>query len=422
MRIRRATPCIWTALLLAAFTVRPAILPADEPFWPQFHGPKRDNLSTATGLLKRWPAGGPRLVWTARGLGHGFGSVSIANKMIYASGNIGGKTIVTALDLDGRIRWQAENGGAWEGDKPGARGTPTIDGQRLYHESPLGEVICLEARTGRPLWRLNILEKFHSRMITWAQAESVLIDGDRLICCPGGPETAMVALDKFTGQTVWKSASAKGDLAGYASPSLGQYRGLRMIFTLTSRAAIGVNADTGELLWRFEHETPFEEMITMPIYHDGHVLVTTRTTGSVLLKLNVEGKKVTVEPVWRSKDLDNQHHGVILLDGYLYGTSHVNRGGRWICLDWRTGQTRYVERGVGKGSLTYADGMFYILTEDGIMGLVRASPAGHEVISRFRIPPGGNGPTWAHPVVCDGRLYIRHSDLLYAYDLRSGMR
>jgi outer membrane protein assembly factor BamB len=193
-----------------------------------------------------------------------------------------------------------------------------------------------------------------------------------------------------------------------------------MIFTLTSKAAIGVNADNGDLLWRFAHETPFDEMINMPIYRDGHVLISTRTTGSVLLKLRVQGKKASVEPVWRSKDLDNQHHGVILLDGYLCGASHVNQSGRWICLDWRTGKTQYMERGVGKGSLTYADGMLYTLNEnDGTMGLVKATPGGHELVSRFRIPQGGQGPTWAHPVVCGGRLYVRHSDFLYAYDVRA---
>jgi len=392
----------------------------EDPFWPQFHGPKRDNLSTAQGLLKQWPAGGPKLLWTAKGLGHGFASLALAHRSIYTAGNIEGKTVITALDLDGRVRWQVENGPAWQDPVPGARGTPTIDGDRLYHESPHGQVVCLDAKTGKRLWGLNTLQAFHSKPGNWGLAESLLIDGDRVICCPGGPETAMVALDKQTGRVVWKSPSASGDLPGYASPSLGEHQGLRMIFTLTSKAAIAVNADNGDLLWRFAHETPFDEMINMPIYRDGHVLISTRTTGSVLLKLRVQGKKASVEPVWRSKDLDNQHHGVVLLDGYLYGASHVNQSGRWICLDWRTGKTQYMERGVGKGSLTYADGMLYTLNEnDGTMGLVKATPGGHELVSRFRIPQGGQGPTWAHPVVCGGRLYVRHSDFLYAYDVRA---
>ncbi len=385
--------------------------------WPQFHGPQRDNRSTETGLLKQWPDGGPKLLWTARGLGHGFASVSIADGRIYTSGNLSDRTVVASLDPDGRQIWQAENGPPWTKSVPGTRSTPTIDGDRVYHESPLGELVCLDARSGEKLWRLNLLERFHAPNINWGLSESVLIDGDRLICCPGGPETAVVALGKLTGETIWKSPSA-GDPAGYASPSLGEYGGVRMFFTLTARALIGVHAETGEILFRFEHTTPFEENIFMPLYYDGHVFISTRTTGSVLLKLHVQGQEVSVEPVWRSEQLDNQHGGVLLLDGYLYGACHVRNNGKWVSLDWKTGREMYADRGIGRGSLTCADGMLYVLNERREVALVRPAPAAHEIVSRFEIPEGGEGPTWAHPVVCGGRLYIRHSDRLYAYDIR----
>lgn len=385
--------------------------------WPQFHGPRRDNRSEETGLLEQWPDGGPTRLWTAQGIGHGYATLAVVGGFIYTSGNIDGKTVITAMGLDGRIRWQAPNGAAWTGSQPGGRGTPTIDGDRLYHESPGGDVACLDAKTGKKLWGLNILERFHAPNITWALSESLLIDGDRVICSPGGPESALAALEKRTGQVVWKSPSA-GDLAGYASPSLGEYRGLRMIFTLTSRAIIAVNADNGDLLWRVEHATPFDEMIMMPIYRDGHVFVSTRTTGSVLLALRVEGKKCTVREVWRSKNLDNQHGGVILLDGCLYGSGHVNNHGKWVSLDWKTGRELYVEKGIGKGSLTYADGMFTMMNERGDVGLVRATPERYQLVSQFRLPAGGEGPTWAHPVIAGGRLYIRHDNLLHAFDVR----
>lgn len=397
-------------LLLSGSIARPAD-------WPQFHGPDRSNRSAETGLRKSWPAEGPELLWTARGLGHGFATVSIAGGRIYTSGNIDDKTVITALDLDGRHLWQAENGPSWTKSVPGTRSTPTIDEDRLYHESPLGELVCLAASSGKRLWGLNLLETFRSQNINWGLSESVLIDGDRLICCPGGPETAIVALDKFHGTTIWKSPSA-GDLAGYASPSLGEYRGLRMIFTLTACAILGVNADSGALLFRFEHTTPFDESIFMPLYHDGHVFVSTRTTGSVLLKLNVEGQSVSAEPVWRTEQLDNQHGGVVLLDGYLYGACHVRNNGRWVCLDWKTGREMYADRGIGKGSLTYADGMFYALNERGNVAMIKPNPQRYEIVSQFEIPKGGEGPTWAHPVVCGGRLYLRHGDLLYVYDIR----
>lgn len=421
MSSARMSPTFAVALALVACSViaGPHAAAGDAPFWPQFHGPSRDNISTETGLLRRWPEGGPKLLWTAKGLGHGFATVSIARGRIYTAGNLDGRTVITAMNMQGNILWQYNNGPAWTGSVPGSRGTPTIDGPRLYHESPLGEVVCLEAATGKRLWGLNILKRFGGKNITWALAESLLIDGARVICSPGGPQTAVVALDKLTGRTVWKSPST-GDKAGYATPALVECGGLRMILTLTSRALIGVNADDGRLLFRVEHRSPWDENITTPLYHDGHVLVSTRTTGSVMFKLDVDGKKASVQEVWRSRELDNHHGGVVLLDGAIYGASHVRNDGRWICLDWKTGRLAYVERGVGKGSLTAAEGMLYTLGERGVMGLVRATPERHQTISRFRVPKGGRGPVWAHPVVCGGRLYIRHGDFLYAYDVRAG--
>ena len=409
---------ITSLLLIGLGTIAPQTRGAEAPFWPQFHGPRRDNISTETGLLRRWPEEGPRLLWTAEGLGHGFATVSIADGRIYTCGNIRGRTVITAMDMEGKTLWRFDNGPAWEADKPGTRGTPTIDGPRLVHESPLGQVVCLEAKTGKRIWGLNILEEFGSKNITWALAESLLIDGDRVICSPGGPQSALVALDKMTGRTVWKSPSA-GDLAGYASPATAEHGGLRMILTLTSRALIGVNADDGDLLFRFEHRSPWDENILMPVYHDGHVFLSTRTTGSVMVRLRVEGKRATAEEAWRSEELDNHHGGVVRLGGYLYGASHVRNSGRWICLDWKTGRRMYAERGVGKGSLTVAEGMLYALGERGTMALVPATPEAFRIVSQFRVPKEGEGPTWAHPVVCGGRLYIRHSDFLYVYDVRA---
>jgi len=396
--------------LLAAASVQAA----EAPFWPQFHGPNRDNISTETGLLKSWPDGGPTLLWTARGIGQGFSSVSLAHGLIYTAGKIGDKTVVITLDLDGEIRWQYENGRAWSGPSPGSRATPTIDGDRLYHKGPHGDLVCLDARTGTKIWGLNILDRFGSKNITWAISESLLIDGDRVICSPGGPQAAVVALDKITGEVEWKSPST-GELAGYASPSLFEYGGQRILSTMTAKASIGLNADTGKLLWHVRHITPWDENIFTPILHDGCVFYSTgHKVGSRKLELHSRDGKVTTETLWESNELDNHHGGVILLDGYLYGSGH--RCG-WICLDWKTGETMYNEPGVGKGSLTYADGMFYTLGERYQMGLVKAAPEHHELISEFRLPDGGQGPAGAHPGGCAGRLYIRHDDYLYAYDV-----
>lgn len=384
--------------------------------WPQFHGPGRDNISTETGLLKEWPPEGPELLWTAQGLGHGFSSLAVAGGMIYTAGNVEKDTVITALNLDGKTLWQVRNGAAWMRDHPGTRATPTVDGDCLYHQSPLGQIACLRTRTGEPVWQLNVLEKFSSEPPRWGLAESLLIDGNRVISCPGGPQTCMVALDKRTGAVRWQAPST-GELAGYASAILAEHQGRRMVITLTAKALIGVNADTGDLLWHVEHESYADENILMPIYHDGHVFVSTLKTGSVKWKINVPNGGVSLAEVWRTEELDNHHGGVLLLDGHLYGTSTFRNRNLWVCLDWETGTRQFVEEAVGKSSLTYADGLLYTLSIDRLMGLVRAAPTGLEIISSFTIPEGGEGKSWAHPLISDGRLYVRHGQFLYAYDV-----
>jgi len=387
--------------------------------WPQLHGPKRDNKSAETGLLKQWPEGGPKLLWTAQGIGHGFSAVAVANGLVYATGNVGPDTLITALDLDGKAVWTAKNGPAYTREHPGTRSTPTIDGGRLYHENAEGDVACLDARTGKPLWALNIIKKFGGRNITWGLAESLLIDGDRLICVPGGEETGIVALNKLTGETVW-TAKGIGEKPGYSSPIVVEHGGLRILVALMAKAIVGVNADTGELLWKVEHVTPFDESIFLPLHHDGHIyFATAHARGSRLLKLNVEGKKCSVELVWRTEKLDSHHGGVVLLDGYLYGFCHGNYKPRWDCLEWATGKLMHSEPTGVAGSVTYADGMIYGMDERGRVMLIRPSPTERRVVSEFQLPKGGPGPFWAHPVVCGGRLYLRHSDSLFAYDIQA---
>jgi len=385
--------------------------------WPRFHGPNRDNLSTETGLLKKWPQNGPALLWTARGLGHGYSTVSIAAGMIYTAGNIEKDTVITALNMDGEILWQVKNGPAWTKDRPGSRGTPTIDENRLYHQSPIGNLVCLDAKTGKKIWGFNTLEKFKSKTNTWALAESLLVDGERLICCPGGPQASMVALNKNTGLVIW-TAPSTGDLAGYSSPTLVEYQRLRIILVLTAKNFIGVNADSGEMLWQIKHESYADENVMTPIFYDGQVFISTLKTGSVKFNVNVKDGKVSLEELWRTQELDCHHGGVVLLDGNLYGNSTFRNSKLWICLDWQTGEKKYMDKGVGKGSLTYADGMLYTLSENSVMGLVRPAAAGYELVSSFDIPKGGQGNSWAHPVVCGGRLYIRHDDFLYVYNVR----
>ncbi len=385
--------------------------------WPQFHGPFRDNISRETPLADAWPEEGPPLIWKASGLGHGFSSVAVGRGIICTAGNVGDQTIVTALDEQGRVKWRAPNGPAWKRDFPGTRSTPTIDGDRVYHQSPLGSLACFETKSGRELWRINVLRKFHSKPNKWGLAESVLVDGNRVISTPGGPETCVVAFDKYTGKLLWKSPTTN-ELAGYASPILAEYKGLRIIITLTAKALVGINAETGDLLWHVPHKSYADENIMMPIFHEGCVFISTLVAGSVKWKLEARGGKVQIKELWRTKELDNHHGGVVLLKGYLYGTSTVRNAKKWVCLDWRTGKVLYAVRGVGKGSLTCADGKLYTLSIDRKVGLVHPSPQNFRLVSTFEIPKGGKGRSWAHPVVCNGRLYIRHGEFLYVYNVK----
>lgn len=405
----------------------PPTAPDDGPYWPRFHGPNGDNISGDTGLLKQWPDGGPPLDWTCEEIGGGYSSVSIGGGLIYTAGNIDKKTMISAIDMDGNIKWQVENGAAWTASHPGTRGTPTIDGDRLYHQSPVGSVICLNAKTGDKIWSINSLETFHAENITWALAESLLIDGDRVICCPGGPEASMVALNKMTGEVVWKAEST-GDKTAYATTSLVEFGGLRIIFAMTAKALVGVDAENGRLLFKHPFETEYDANSMMPLFSNGHVFISGGygTTGSELLKVVVQGDKASVEKVWGSRDLDNHHGGVLLIDGFLYGAAHQFSKGQWICLDWKSGETKWAAYGVGgrnerkrKGSSTYADGLMYMLSEDQHVGLTKISPAGLEIISEFSLPEGSRDPSWAHPVVCGGRLYIRHDNRLFAYNVKA---
>lgn len=387
------------------------------PFWPGFQGPRGDNLSDDTGLLQAWPEEGPPLVWTATGIGGGYSSVSLAQGLIFTAGNINDQSVVSAIDLQGTIKWQTPAGGAWTGSHPGTRSTPTVDEDRIYFQNPLGELFCLETATGKPRWNVNVLDRFGAANITWALAESILVDGNRVISTPGGQRTAVVALDKLTGETVWQSPSAEGDAAGYATPTLVEHGGKRLLFTFTAKAIICVDADNGTLYWRVPHETSYDVNALKPIFLDGHLFVSSGYgTGSRLLKVEIADDKVSAEEVWKNPELDNHHGGVLLKDGYLYGAM-FNRG--WACLEWTTGRTMYTERGVGKGSLTCADGMLYTLSEQLTMGLVAAGPDKFEVVSKFRLPSEGEGPSWAYPVVCGGHLYLRHDDSLFCYDVRA---
>ena len=412
----------WTVVLASVLSAAAAAPPpaTDPDQWAQFHGPRRDNKSTEKNLLTRWPEDGPELLWARRGVGKGYATVSISGERIYTAGNIDGHTVITALGTDGKILWQAKNGPVVKRSYPGARGTPTVDRGKVYHLGPDGAAISLDAETGKEIWALNVLERFKGENCTWGLSESLLIDGENVICVVGGKQISIVALDKDTGKTAWTSRGV-GDKPGYASPIVVEYGGLRQIVTVMSRSVVSVAADTGKLLWKFEHRVRLDENITTPIYHDGHIFVAGPDRGATLLKLKVTGQKCAVRTAWLNPKFDNQHGGIVLTGGYVFG--HAKKGSRLMCVEFKTGKTSYSvsheASGKNSASLTLAGGMLYVLNDRNTVYLAPAGPKAFKPVSSFEILPGGSGPLWAHPVVFGGRLYVRHDKILMAYDIRA---
>jgi outer membrane protein assembly factor BamB len=410
------------AMAAVSFGVTASVLAAD---WPQWRGPNRDGKSTETGLLKTWPAGGPRLIWTAKKIGFGFSTVSIKDDLIYTTGVFGADLKVTALGLDGQQKWQAVVGPDWTGGHAGSRGIPTIDGEALYLYSGVGRLGTFDRKTGDTLWTLDLVKTFGGRVPQWGFGESVLIDGDRLICTPGARDATLVALDKKTGKTIWTSKGLS-DPAGYASPILFEVGGVRQVASLTARGLVGVEAETGRFLWRYDRPASRSANCSDPLFIDGRIFgASGYDHGGGLAQLTAKDGQVTATQLWETKQMVNHHGGMVVVDGYIYG-NHQNG---WSCLDVKDGRQAWFAQGVGKGSIAYADGMLYCLSErTGAIALVKAAPKGYEEAGRFNVPDGIDPSQtpgrvdrmyWAHPVVCGGRLYLRHGSSLYCYDIRA---
>ena len=382
--------------------------------WTQWRGPSRTGVSTDTGLMTQWPPSGPPRVWAVSGLGAGYGSVSVAGDRIFVQGMQRGESVVSSLNrVDGTLVWSralGRAGNSYEG--PGPRGTPTVDGDRVYVLTEMGDLACLRRHDWSVIWQRNILEDFGGRNPPWLISESPLVDGGHLIVTPGGRNAGMVALDKMSGRTVWVSTELS-DQAGYASPVVADVDGVRTVMTLTSQAGVGVRASDGHLMWRYRRVANGTANITTPVFHDNKVFYTSAYgRGGALLALSAEDGEVRADEVYFTRNLQNHHGGVVLVDGYLYGFHNSTL----TCVQFATGEVMWRSRSVGKGSLTYADGHLYVLSQSSVVGLVEASPAEYVEKGRFRIPDRG-WPSWAHPVVSGGRLYIRNQETLAAYDL-----
>ncbi len=373
---------------------------------PQFRGPDRSGIYEVSGLMQSWPEGGPELLWSVSSLGEGYASVSIADGRLYTTGADGGKGSVVALDLEGRQLWRTEYGKVHNGQGyPGTRTTPTLDDGMLYILSSNGLAVALDAATGEIVWQKDLA----IRNITWGITESPLVVDDKVVYTPGGAVGTMVALDKKTGDEIWV-VTDPNEPSGYCSPVLYDDGERRQIITLTKAHLFGVDPDTGATLWKHRYPARYGIHAVSPVF-DGNTFYVSDgyKQGGKMFALTADGRGVSVK--WEEPSLDVHHGGAVLVDGRIYGAAS---NGTWSVLDAATGEVLASERRRGKGSLVFADGRIYGYVEGGEVLLVDPDPESFEVVGRLKVD-AGRGQHWAHPVISDGVLYVRHGDVLMAY-------
>ncbi len=388
------------------------------PCWPEFRGANRDSISLETGLLKKWPADGPPLIWKYSDCGKGFSGVSIADGRIYCAGDFGKREMIFALSLDGKLLWQAPNGESWRGSCPGSRTTPTYSGGVLYHMNPAGRVAAFGAKDGKEIWSVDLKKRFQARFGVWALAENLIVDGDKVLCLPGGAKALAAALDKKTGKTVW-TATGLADRAAYCTPVIATHKGVRQMITMTARSVISIEVKTGKLLWTHPYPMGYPQHATPPVYYNGHVFVACgHSTGGTMLRISSDGR--SVKKVWYMRKFDNCHGGVMRIGNRLYGSGCRVGGKGFYCVDFQTGKLLGSNQEVGKISILQADGMLYGLNHTGPMYLMKLTDDGIEIVSRFNMPDKRKTNIYlAHPVICGGRLYLREGNNLYAHDIRA---
>jgi outer membrane protein assembly factor BamB len=344
--------------------------------------------------------------------------VSVAEGMIFTAGDFDDVEQLVALDLDGKPLWASPNGEAWHRASPGSRATPTYDQGTLYHMNPTGRLAAYHARSGQPLWAVDLKSEFDAKYGIWGLAENVLVDGDKVLCMPGGPKGRVVALDKRTGQIIWANTQIEHS-AAYCSPVVVSHRGVRQLITLTQRSVVGVEVETGRRVWSAPFIPRSPQNALTPVFRDGYVFVACgHSTGGTLMKIEPDSKTASV--VWHRKDLDNCHGGAVLVENKLFGCGCRQGGKNFYCVDFLTGQTIQLDNTLGKVGITCAEGMLYCLNHQGTMSLLAITPKGFDIVSQFQLPKKHPNTYLAHPVICGRRLYIRCNEDLYVYDIRAG--
>jgi outer membrane protein assembly factor BamB len=407
---RRLTPI---TLAIAVLSLQVVVSNRALDDWPQWRGPRRDGVSDERGLLKDWPSGGPKLAWKASGAGEGYSSFSTANGRLYTLGARGGTEYVIAYDAEtGKRLWESEHGQRFSNDRgDGPRATPTIEGDKLYAFGASGDLSAMDAATGKVLWRVNVLKQFGGSNITWGLSESPLVLNDRILVNAGAPGASIVALKKTDGSLIWKS---QRDEAGYASAIVQDVGGVRQAVYFTGQRALGIDVGSGKLLWSYDKVSNNTANIATPIVRGNRVFLSSAYgTGAALLEMTPANGGISAREVYFTHEMRNHHASSVLIGDYLYGFSDTIL----TAMNFDTGKVAWRDRSVGKGSMVFADDRLYLFSEQGVVGLAEASPAGYREHGRFEIRTG-RLPTWSHPVVSGGKLFIRDQDTIFAYDVR----
>ncbi len=380
----------------------------------QWRGANRDGIYNEPGLMQSWPVDGPKLLWHFDELGDGHSSAAVTKDRIYTCGTIDSKGYVFAFSPDGKLLWKLLFGEEWTESWPGVRSTPLIYNDKLYIISSFGKLVCMGAVRGNIIWTVDLMKTYEGQNITWGVTENLLIDGDKLFCTVGGTKNNVVALNKDNGKLIWSSAG-NGEKSAYNSPILINLAKRKILVTMTEKSILGLDAETGKKLWRQEQINQYAVHANTPIYSNGYLYcVSGYGYGGVMLKLSDDGSKIT--KVWKDDIMDSRMGGAVLLNGKIYGIGDKNKG--LHCIDWKTGKETASDKLNQKGgNIITADGLLYTYDESGEVTLLKPTATGFTKISAFKVP-FGSAQHWAHLVIKNGRLYVRHGNSLMVFDIK----
>jgi outer membrane protein assembly factor BamB len=386
---------------------------------PRFRGPACDGMFSETGLLKKWPEGGPKLAWSVKNLGKGYSSATVMDGTIYVTGMDEQKQgHLFAFNIDGSPKWKTPYGPEMDKTGPavaGTRGSASISGDRIFVMSSFGKLVIFNRANGQVLKTIDLLEQSGAEQARFGFAECVLVDGKKVICTPGGPDASLMAIDKESGDKIWQT-NGLSQQSAYCSARLINRGDQRLIITLVEKGIVAVDPDTGKVLWQHEQPNRFGVRSSPPLYADGMIYFCAGGgSGGMQLALAEDGKSVT--PTWTDKTLDPQMHGAVLINGCIYGTAQSGNKGL-VCLDWKTGKVLWNAPEVKMGVVVSANEMLYVYNADGTVFLVKPNPEAFEPVSQFTVSEGTD-EHWAHPMIANGRMYIRHGDTLMVYDIKA---